>query len=124
MAQITKLDKPEQWSIRKFQIIIAFKSTSTWKVVTGVHKAPEPLAETADAAAKATYATALDKFENLDAIAQRIMTTTITEKSMLHIVNCSNAKTMWEKLQAVFEGKTEASIYSLQQEWFTVCMKP
>ena len=43
---------------------------------------------------------------------------------MLHIVNASDSKTMWDKLQAVFEGKTEATIHSLQQDWFTVTMNP
>lgn len=44
----------------------------------------------------------------------------VTERPMLHILNCQNLHEMWQKLVEVYEGKTETSKHILQQKWFTL----
>ena len=36
---------------------------------------------------------------------------------MTHIMNCENAKAMWDKLYAINENRADTSIHVLQQKW-------
>lgn len=56
--------------------------------------------------------------KKLDAIAQKVIVTTVGPQPTMHIINCESAAEMWQKLSSIYEQKSEASIYTLQQDWY------
>uniref|UniRef100_T1GLZ3 Uncharacterized protein n=1 Tax=Megaselia scalaris TaxID=36166 RepID=T1GLZ3_MEGSC len=46
-----------------------------------------------------------------DAKALQVIVTTITEEHKLHITNCDDAHEMWQKLESIYEMKSESHFY-------------
>lgn len=86
--------------------------------------APTATEITADADAPTKYQKRLREWIKNDGMAQRYIVTSMENTPMLHIINCTTAHEMWEKLHRVYENKTETSVHMLQQEWFKYSKDP
>lgn len=116
LSKIEKLHDVKQWTLWKFQIKIILKSIKAFEIVEG--KKLRPSGSTADNIKER------EKWDDLDMRAQRIIVTTVSQQTLLHLVNCSMSKDMWEKLLSVFEQKSETSVHFLQQKFFNAAIEP
>ena len=119
LLRVRKLQTTENWSLWKFQVRVILKAPGAWEVTNGQATRPVAPEAGAPAAQLAEHQTKLEKWNKLDGLAQKIIVTTIKEQPMIHIINCENSKSMWDKLVAVYEQKSAATIHMLQQKWFT-----
>lgn len=55
-----------------------------------------------------------------DSIAQKIIATSVVDSQLIHIMNCNNAKEMWNKLLSIYEQRSDTGIHMLQQRWYQV----
>lgn len=123
--KIGNLKGSENWAVWKFQLRIIFVSKGIYGIVQGSEKKPTaPTAAdiTKNENAQATFEKQVAVWIKNDGIAQKYIVTSIENTPMLHIINCSSAQKMWEKLHKVYENKSDTSIHMLQQEWFN-CKK-
>ncbi|KAL7287556.1 hypothetical protein TKK_0018209 [Trichogramma kaykai] len=121
IIKISTLKGEESWAVWKFQIRILFVSKGIFDIVEGTAQKPvQPTAAqiTADATVGTKYTKDVAIWLKDDATAQRYIVTSIDNKILLHIINCTSSSEMWAKLNAVFENKSETSIQMLQQKWF------
>lgn len=44
----------------------------------------------------------------------------VSEQSMLYLVHCATAQSMWNKFTSVYEGKSAISVHMLQAKWFAL----
>lgn len=56
--------------------------------------------------------------------AQRLIVTTVSQQTLLHLVKCSTSQEMWSKLHNVFEQKTQTGIHFLQQKLYNAEIEP
>lgn len=49
----------------------------------------------------------------LDSKAQKVIVTTVGQQALLHIINCNSANE-WDKLNGIYEEKSESSNYFAQ----------
>ncbi|XP_015189624.1 PREDICTED: uncharacterized protein LOC107073460 [Polistes dominula] len=117
LARIKKLEGGDNWNLWKFQVTILSKSCNSWDVVNG-----KAALEALDASAEARREYEKNKAAwcKANAIAQKIIATTISEQGMMHIINCDNSKSMWDKLVAVYKRRSKTRIHALQQQWYTI----
>ena len=99
-------------------------SHEVFGIVNGSETKPASPAEGADANVRTKYEKDLKEFTRKDGVAQKFIVTSIERQPMTHILNCENAKAMWDKLHAVYESKTDTSIHVLQQKWFAFVKDP
>ena len=118
VTRVCSLKGNENWAVWKFQIKIMFMAKGVYSIVEGTEEKPTAPEAGADANIVATFQKELANWTKNDAIAQKYIVTTIDNTPMLHIIDCSSAQEMWEKLQKVYENKSDTSIHILQQEWF------
>lgn len=109
VQNIEKLIDGESYQIWKFQITVAFRANGVYQVVSG-----DSLQE--------TQRTAEDKtsWEKKDALAQKLIVTTVDRKLVTHLFNCKTAKDMFEKLVAIFEKGSEEQKCALLQQFYTI----
>lgn len=119
LVRIEKLKGVDNWGMWKFQVRILIQASDAFEVVTGEHMKPV-LAQNADAPARTEYEKKAKVWKKLDNIAQKIIVTTVAEQPLLHILNCQSSKEMWDKLNEIFENKSETSKHILQQQWYTL----
>lgn len=112
VSRITKLKGPENWSTWKFQVRVTLKSKETWDIVDGTLPLP------------ASYQSAIAQWTKKDSIAQHIIATTVDENPLIHVMNCESSKEIWDKLRAVYEQKSEASVHLLMQQWYASQKNP
>lgn len=116
IIQITKLKGTENWTTWKFQVCVTLKSNGTWNVINGMETPPERKAGTeAETHAKETVA-----WNKSDNVSQRIIATSVEEQPLLYIINCETSKAVWDKLSAVYEQKSEATVHMLLQQWYSL----
>lgn len=60
----------------------------------------------------------LTKWKNKDAKAMKVIISSIEKKPLVHLMNCTNAKEMYEKLCSIYERDTEQQKCALLQEFF------
>lgn len=117
LIKVEKLQSQSQWTMWKFQVKIILKSSDVYEVVSGEKSKPE------DANA-ADYEAKLAAWKKEDMKAQRVIVTTISQKVMVHIVNCTTSCEMWNRLHSVFEKKSETGILYLQQRYYSYTRDP
>lgn len=100
-----KLEGASNWNVWKFQSIILLRSHDLLEVVQGTKVKPETPAD-------------IQKWEKLDAKAQTWLVTRMSESAMMHILTCTTAAQMWNKLASVYEQKSETTIHIVQQRFF------
>ncbi|KAM0728563.1 Retrovirus-related Pol polyprotein from transposon TNT 1-94 [Formica fusca] len=121
--RINKLKGEQDWNMWKFQMKILLTSGEAWDVVQGHATKPErPRGE--NQAEVTEYQKKLKAWVKTDSTAQKLLILNVSEQSMLHLVNCENAKEMWDKLVSVYEGKNATSKYMLQAKWFALTKDP
>lgn len=88
------------------------KANDAWDIVTGASIMPGALGADANDTTIRENAKNIAAWKKLDALAQKVIATTI------------GAKAMWDRLVSVYEQKTETSIHMLQQKWFSAIKNP
>lgn len=116
LTRVAELTNKETWAVWKFQIRVILNSHGALEIALGASLKPTTDAA-ADAAAQAAYTKELVSWKKLDAIAQKVIVTTVGPQPTLHIINCTSAAEMWQKLSSIYEQKSEASVHILQQDW-------
>lgn len=118
--RIEKLQEASQFSAWKFQVRVILISNEIFDVVSGDEKKPEPAAANASVTVKAEADKAISDWKKKDAKAQKIIVTSLSQKMILHVLTCTTAKSMWEKLHSVFEQKNAVGKQHLQQQFFSL----
>ncbi|XP_046435982.1 uncharacterized protein LOC124187836 [Neodiprion fabricii] len=119
LSRITKLKGLEDWGTRKFKVRTLILASEALEVTTGESVKPE-LEANANAGVIAEHSRILRAWNKLDAIAQKIIVTTVSDQPLLHIINGEPARKMWQKLHDIFENKSETAEHILQQQWYTI----
>ena len=99
----------KNFQVWKFQIVILFKAHDIYDIVSGKEK----LLETFDDKKK-------KEWERKDAKAQKYIVSTIEKTPLMHIVNCTTSKQMFDKLCTIYERDSEQQKYSLLQDFFNL----
>lgn len=101
---------------------IALMAKDVWGIVTTPSLRPEyPTPREGNPPTQArmeAYHRQLRTWEQLEAKAQLLITSGLSEEAMLHVVSCETAKEMWDRLQEVFDSKTSTGIHMLHQQWY------
>lgn len=111
LQKVTTLYCENEFPLWKFQINIIFKSSGLQDVIkgtTGTEAIPMPSREQN-----------LTDYELKDAKAQKIIMLSIDKKLMIHIMTCENAKSMYEKLCALFERPNEQRKCEVLQKFYS-----
>lgn len=122
-VRIDKLKNVENWGTWKFQVKVLLVANESWDVVTGESLKPQPPRGN-DAAILAEHIKEVKKWIKRDGTAQKTIVTTVSNQPLLHIINCSTSKEMWDKLHQVYENKNQASVHMLQRQWYTLEKDP
>lgn len=118
--KIEKLAGQEQWNLWKFQVKILLNASDLLRYVNGEAKFPL----VGGTIKEENLAAAENAWKRGDSKAQKIIATTMATQSLLHIINCTTARDMWLKLEAVYEAKSKESIHMLQQRFYMFAMDP
>lgn len=119
VSKISLLTGVENWGAWKFKIKVLIQARDALDVVLGDTPKPE-LASGADATATAAYTASLKTWRKLDGIAQQLIVTTVSEQTVLHIMNCQSSKEMWDKLHEIYENKSSTMKHFLMQQWYSL----
>lgn len=117
IISIEKLHEKSQWMTWRFQVRVTLVASDIFDIVNGSKRKPNP--GTTEAEQKA-----LADWRQKDARAQKIIVTTIGQKFLVHILNCTTSHEMWQKLHSVFEQNSQTSIHLLQQKFFSFAKDP
>lgn len=122
LIRIEKLNEASQFPSWRFQVRVTLNANEIFGVVSGDETKPESAAVGAEATLVAEANKKIAEWNKKDARAQRIIATTITQKLIVHIMNCATAKAMWDKLHAIFEQNSDISKQHLQEKFFNFQM--
>lgn len=106
-----KLHGKEQWQMWKFKIKILLNASDVFDVVDGSLPIPE--------LTSSNYQSAMKEWKKKDLSAQNIISATVGQQPTLHILNCKHACEMWNKLNSVYEQKSNTSVHFLQQRFYS-----
>ena len=70
-----------------------------------------------EAKPEASNATKLEEWELKDCKAQDIISRSVTNDVFIHIMECESSNEMLEMLKSVYEGRNEAKVITLFNEW-------
>lgn len=101
-ANVEKLIDSESYQLWKFQIGILFKANELYDIVA--------------------INTPLDARDNpwkkKDAIAQKLIVTTVDKKPLMHLLNCNTAYEVWMKISAIYQRDNEQQKCNLLQTFY------
>jgi len=86
----------------KFQIEILLKANNLYEVV---------ISDTSEST---------DKWKKDDAVAQKLLISTIDKKPLLHILECKTAYQMWTKIRTIYERDNEQLKCNLLQNFYSL----
>lgn len=120
LNRINKLQGGEGWAVWKFQVRVILNASELFDVVTGESKKPVLHTQGAETneESNARYKKELEFWKKLDSQSQKVIATTIGQQPMSHIMYCTSAKEMWEKLNTIYEQKSSTSLHLLQQQFY------
>lgn len=121
--KIEKLNSIEDWNIWKFQVKVLLKAQNWYRIVDGSYAKPVRTQYEGEGGSDA-YNKAVDEYTRVDCKAQKIIVQTIGRQPTLHIMNCDSARSMWVKLESVYEQKSKTSIHMLQQKFYSFAKDP
>ena len=124
LLKIAKLKNVENWSVWKFQIRVILISHEVFDVVDGTVTKPAVPGQDATEAQRTQFTKDLKEFNKKDGVAQKFIVTSMERQPMTHILSCKSGKEMWDKLHAIYENRTDASVHVLQQKWFSFKKNP
>lgn len=110
--KIIRLSGKKNWNVWKFAIEISLESKELKGYVDGTIKEPNQFE--ADGSLNDDYA----PFKKKDLKAREMIVKRIEEGPMAHILSCTTAEKMWEKLCSIYENKSDVSVNNLQAEFF------
>jgi len=61
-----------------------------------------------------------DKWKKDDAIAQKVLITTIDKRPLLHLLDCKTAFEIWTKIKTIYERDNEQQKYNLLQNFYSL----
>lgn len=105
---IEKLKDETTYQLWKFQIVVTFKAYDLFGIVNG-----DKLLSSVEKEEDKT------KWVRNDAKAQKLIVTSIDKKYMMHIMDCTTSKEMFEKIKNIFERSTSEQICNLLQEFYS-----
>lgn len=112
MISIEKFQDASQWMAWNFQVRVILTAAEAFGVVTGDEVMPTDISDT-------QHANKLREWNKKDAKAQKIIVTSIGQKVMIHILNCTTSKQMWDKLKSIYEQDNLAAKHLLHQQFFS-----
>ncbi|XP_059054417.1 uncharacterized protein LOC131848536 [Achroia grisella] len=104
---ITRLVDNESYNIWKFEIKIILKAKGLFEIIASNNE----LKKDGD-------------WERKDAQAQAIIITSIDKKHVQHLLNCENAKDMFDNLCSLYDGSEERNKCQILQEFFNYKYRP
>lgn len=110
-TKITKLKDSQNWAQWKFHVSVLMRDREVMPVVDG--SLPKPALLLAQPTAEEQRA--LKTWTKSDNAAQKIISTSIVDSQLLHIMNCSCSNDMWGALYNLYEQKSETSIHMLSK---------
>lgn len=116
-SRVEKLRDSSNWSLWKFQIKVLLNAGDIMDVVN--NNFPKPVDDS-----KPNFADELKLWKKSDHKAQKVIVTAVEHQAMLHIMNCTTAREMWEKLECIYEQKSKASIHMIQQRFYSYSKDP
>ncbi|KAK9712332.1 hypothetical protein QE152_g24945 [Popillia japonica] len=135
MKSIETLKDTTNYEIWKFQICIFFKSKQVYDVVDGTTICPEEATkkiewEKKDAIAQKLIITTIEKQplihllssktskEMFDKLCQKLIITTIEKQPLIHLLSSKTSKEMFDKLCSVYGRDTEQQKYEMLQKFY------
>lgn len=112
---IRKLKAPEDYQVWKFQIDICLKAKDLFKLVDPGHTNTDT-GSTSKSESK-TATTSAD-YDVKDAQVQRLIIKNIDENLLIHIMDCTSGKDMYNKLKFLFQQTTAQQKVTLATELF------
>lgn len=112
IISIEKFQDASQWMAWRFQIRVILTAADAFGVVNGDDAMPT---DTSDD----EHENKLREWKKKDAKAQKIIVTSIGQKVMIHILNCTTSKQMWDKLKSIYEQDNSAAKHLLHQQFFS-----
>lgn len=99
----------------KFQMKLFLMGKELWDNVSGDTPKPVP----ADAAAPTQPETErIKKWNSADQKAMMYLTQGLSDGQLAKVINCNNAKAIWDRLCATHEQKDETSVLMVQQQFY------
>lgn len=113
-VRVEKLQSGDEWPAWKFEIRVLLRAAEVMDIVSGKIQRPERGTNQSEG----QYEEALSKWHRGDNKAQRIIVTALGKLPKVHVLNCDTAKSMWSKLESVYEKKSQATIHFTTQKFF------
>lgn len=107
--KIDRLHKAEDYQVWRFSLRIHFISKELFEIVNGLEKEPELVNEQA-----------LEEWKKKDTLAQDIIVSGLSQKFILHILNCETSHEMWTKLELIFDQREELGKQELLNRFFAL----
>ena len=128
-VKVSKLANAEEWPLWKFQMKIVINSFELGSLITGDWTRPSSKItklsdKESDEEARSRYKNQLIAWTKADSKCQKVIVTSVESGPMQYLINCGSAYEMWEKLLSVYEQKSEANMYLLQQKFFGYVKDP
>lgn len=118
-SSIEKLVGEDNWDNWKFQMKLVLAENELWDVV--VSGVTEPSGKAGSPPAKPLEDESVRK---KDLKAQRIIGTSVTKETAVHIYGCSSAHEMWGKLHEAMELKSDMGMLSLNEKFLSSKKSP
>lgn len=117
---ITKLRNAAGYRVWEFTMKLYLKKEDEWKVVSGESRKPQPVNATEISGAEVEL---IEEWEAVDESARFHIATTLHNDVVTHIINCTTAKQMWDKIATVFKPKSASALAMLIERLCTTRYK-
>lgn len=115
--QIGQLKGSENWATWKYKVSVMLRGTEgAMEAAEG--KLRKPILGTGDGAVMA-YNSELLKYRKADSNALLIMTSNMTEETLMKVMRFETAHEVWEELHRLFDGQSEDRAYTLCMQFFS-----
>ena len=116
---IPRLEGQSSWEQWRFRIRLALEHhEDALEVVEGRLIEPPDESENTNATVRRTYETTLRRFQKADALAKLILTSSMTDETMLKMMRFKTARTMWEELVLLYDGVPQNKAYNVCIQFF------
>lgn len=102
-----KLEGEVNWISWKFQLKVILRAMQLFEVTDGTSIFP------VDGTQEEKEA-----WLRKDANAQSVLVTRLTNRTLTQVTSCETAREIWEKLEAIYELKSDGSLHLMQQSFF------
>ena len=117
--EIGKLKGKENWNTWKYKITVLLDGTEgALEAVEGTLQKPTQPAAGAGDAAVSTYNKAMKNYKKTESGALLMLTTNMTEETLVKVMRFKTAKEVWQELHRLFDGESEGKVYTLCLEFF------